>query len=650
MTTNAVQSHINRSTMDNNPQPASCDQGSRPESEGSKESSPQRSSGDKRPASDTKQPDGQSAMAGQQTQDGSPRSSKRQKVDGSLEETRQSGSKSPRSGDSTPHAGWNQGVSRGLRISFGAKSRLSKQPSPKTPGSPAQPSVDSADLNGSPSTNADQVAGGQGAASAELDSNNLPTISVQAKEASAQESPAGSRPSSAHSKNSASAQQRGSQAGNNASTPRGTQGSDDWAIPAAQSAVDFAVDGNDERGWEEKFVSWCRSLHQLNHGKIKANIPRERNRVVDAYVSWVGTIDGLKKKKVATARRVAIDYARDHANVIVSLFSEPLALTVEPAPETQPAAQPGEPAAAPQEDGAQPSTATSPGEVSDENTGPDLEHQERYYPGIDAKVQFCTMCASRGHRVANCPAMPCRFCQTAQHRSFSCQTRQRCDKCEQLGHSKLECTEKLKLPADQRECAFCGSRDHADASCHELWRSYVFEAHADAVQKVRHLPVYCYFCGSEGHYGGACSANSKRPREGPWETWSLVNCTRYMDPASTDAAIIYGGGSSQANWASSDRPDLGKSIVPQRHIFIEDSDDDDEAEQFIRPPVQKAQKPRGGSYINFSSSRTGNQYQQTDRRGGQAQAPSGLPPHIPPPSFQDRNRRGGGGRRGRGGR
>ncbi|KAL1835498.1 hypothetical protein VTJ49DRAFT_6589 [Mycothermus thermophilus] len=556
--------------MDSNSQPASRDQNSGSGPAASKEPSPHPNTGEKRPASDTEHADGQSVtVAGQQAQDDNPRSSKKQRKDGSLGETGQSGLTPPGTGSSTPHA---------------------SEPA-------AQPPAESADLNGPSSTSADQAAAGQGAAGTEPDSNNLQTIPVQAKKASAQESSTGSRPSSAHSKSSASAQQRDSRPGSNASTPRGTQPLDDWILPAVQPVVDFAVDGNDERGWEEKFVAWCRSLHQLNHGKIKANSPRERNRVVDTYVGWVGTIDGLRKKKVATARRVAMDYARDNASVIVSLFAEPLTLTVEPAPEPQPPAQPAEPAAAPQEDGAQPSTATSSGAVSDENTGPDAEYQERYYPGIDAKAKFCTMCASRGHRAADCPAMSCRFCQASQHRSFSCPTRQRCDKCKQLGHSKRDCTEKLKLPADQRECAFCGSRDHADASCHELWRSFVFEVHADAIQKVRHLPVYCYFCGSEGHHGGVCSVNTNRSKEGPWETWSLVNCARYMDPASTDTAIIYGGGSSQANVVSSDRPDIGKSIVPQRHVFIEDSDDDDEAEQFIRPPVQKAQRPRGGSYI-----------------------------------------------------
>jgi hypothetical protein len=39
--------------------------------------------------------------------------------------------------------------------------------------------------------------------------------------------------------------------------------------------------------------------------------------------------------------------------------------------------------------------------------------------------------------------------------------------------------------------------------------------------------------------------------------------------------------------SSSERPDLGKSMVPKRHIFFEEADDDDEAEEFIRPPVQK---------------------------------------------------------------
>jgi protein AIR1/2 len=444
-------------------------------------------------------------------------------------------------------------------------------------------------------------------------------------------------------------QQRDSRQGSATSTSRGSQSqsSDDWVLPPVPSASEVGVDPKDDRGWEEMFLSWCRSLRQLNQGEIKAGTSRERHPLLEAYYRWVGKVNGLPKIKASAARRVASQYAQQNSEVLVNLFSNTASTVVEP--------QPSEPIVVPEKDEAQPPPPPSPPPPPMSPApplppgplpliGPDAEYQERYYPGIDATAEFCVQCASPGHRAADCLAVVCRFCKTSAHRTFSCPARQRCDKCKQLGHGKRECTEKLKLPADEWECAFCGSRDHADASCHELWRSFAFEAYAGTIRKVRHLPAYCYSCGEEGHHGGVCPLSSKRTKEGPFETWSQANFDKYVDPTTTEIAINFADDVSQAYVTPTDRPDLGKSIVPQRHVFFEDASDDEE--EFIRPPVQKAQRV---SYISFSSSRSGNQ--QGDRfGGGGARGPSGLPPHIPPPSFQGRDRRdgGGGGWRGKG--
>jgi protein AIR1/2 len=449
---------------------------------------------------------------------------------------------------------------------------------------------------------------------------------------------------------SESEQQSNGQPKSNEATRHGvqqeTKDTYDWALPPPPSASDFEVGQKDQRGWEERFVSWCKALIQLNEKPIKVTTTRERNRVAESYLRWVGTVDGLSKAKAAAARRTAVHYAQDNSARLAAIF----AYTPRGAPP-----QTTESASLPQEDAAASPTAAVSDGPDDGRAGlldgEDAEYRERYFPGVELSERFCHMCASHGHDAADCPEMTCRFCSDPGHRSFSCPTRLRCTKCRQLGHAKNDCMEKLALPQDDMECGFCQSRDHEDASCDELWRSFRFNP--ATARKVRSLPVFCYCCGREGHYGPDCGLNPQKTEEGPWETWSRANCDRYLDPASSEIAIIF---AASAGSSSSGRPDLGKSIVPQRHIFFEEAEDDDDAEEFIRPPVQKSARV---GQINFAGNTTGGarggrkankQYNDRDGRTGHAQPPlpPGPPPPLPPQGYQEsRNggRRRGGGRR-----
>jgi protein AIR1/2 len=202
------------------------------------------------------------------------------------------------------------------------------------------------------------------------------------------------------------------------------------------------------------------------------------------------------------------------------------------------------------------------------------------------------------------------------------------------------------------ECAFCQSRDHVDASCHELWRSFSFNP--STVRKVRSLPVFCYCCGRQGHYGPACGLNPHKTKEGAWETWSQANCDRYQDPASSEMAIAFR--TSIGAVSSSERPDLGKSMVPKRHIFFEEADDDDEAEEFIRPPVQKNARVGNISFAgnggDHGGRRPNKQYNDRNGRPGFTlpPLPPGPPPPLPPQGSHHQNRRNGGRRRAGGAR
>lgn len=597
---------------------------------------------------------------------------------------------------SRAHGGWNRGVNSGLRTSFAGKDNFRKPPSKETSRSPAPPPTESMDVNSlvmpAADANLSRLSSGgvwqarfgkwcvrlmalnkdredlkdnpallreawgswletrtslsqdhrttavQAAREAKLGEEKLRGMSLEALETDI-EGPWNDSPTGLEQSESAVSEQKskGQPTGNTPSS-LGSQEANDWAYPPPPSCSDFDVKQKGQRGWEEKFMAWCKSLIQLNERKIKVGTDRERNRLTDSYVKWVGTIEGLTKTKAAAARRAAIRYAQDNSALVVALFaSTPPGGQVQTSDIVSPS---------PKESAPSPIAGNS-NELDEESYA---GYRERYFPGVGLDATFCHACASRDHGTPDCPETTCRFCHAVEHRSFGCPTRFRCTKCRQLGHLKKDCTEKLALPLEEVECAFCQSRDHVDASCHELWRSFSFNR--STARKVRSLPVFCYCCGRQGHYGPACGLNPQETKEGVWETWSQANCDRYQDPASSEMAIAFQA--STGSVSSSERPDLGKSMVPKRHIFFEEADDDDEAEEFIRPSVQKNARVGNISFAgnggDHGGRRPNKQYNDRNGRPGFTQPP--LPPGPPPlpPQGSHQNRRNGGRRRGGGGR
>jgi len=593
---------------------------------------------------------------------------------------------------SKAHEGWNQGVGRGLRTSFAGKDKLRKPLSQRASGSPVQPAAESVDVGnldvgslvmpsgnfkssrtrsdnawqakfvkwcvrlmvlnkhqeglGDPDilkeawglwlekraslSSALRAVALRAAKDTNLDSGKLKEMLSQALETEpegpwdAASTGASSVETGQPATPQSEQQSNGGQSESNKLTSQGSQEANGWALPPLQSSSGFDAKQKDQHAWEGKFVAWCKSLVQLNDEKIKANTAQERNRVTEAYQRWVEAIDGLSRTKASLARRAAVHYAQVNSALLVALFAGG-ASPNEP--------QVVEPDPVPQEDFTPSPMAAIADQPVHGSVGvlraEDAEDRDKYFPGIGPDETFCHMCASHGHDAASCPEMACRFCRDPQHRSFSCPTRSRCTKCRQLGHFQRGCKEKLALPREEMECAFCESRDHVDASCQELWGSFSYNP--DTARKVRSLPVFCYCCGRQGHYGPVCGLNPQRSKENAWETWSQANCDRYLDPASSEVAII---GTSAGPAPSSERPDFGKSIVPKRHIFFEEADDDD-ADEFIRPPVQKI--ARVGN-INFSSNNAGNRGgrrpgggQPGDRNGRSGYTQPPLPPGPPPP-------------------
>lgn len=396
-----------------------------------------------------------------------------------------------------------------------------------------------------------------------------------------------------------------------------------------QSAL--PLDAKDDQAWEHIFTIWCQDLAEINSKKIKTKEPRDFNRILTAYNQWIGTIDGLPKIRATAARRNASNYLAKNKGRVASLLSgRPLddeQETEEEEPKKKEAGEEPVPEKVVAEE-----TLPLAAPVNDGNeevkfiplTEGEMAYRDRYFPGLAPDAVFCVMCASSEHNSAECPEMACKFCHK-DHPCWTCPARQRCSKCKQLGHSVAECKERLILAQDEMDCALCGSRDHIEYSCVNLTRS--FRPNPSNTPKVQSLPVFCYRCGAEGHYGGDCGLSALEKKGSSFNPFTKANASQYVDPNSSETALAYRGGHrSAADYRSGGRPDLGKSIVPRQHIQFESDDDDDD--EFIQPIVQK---PARSGHITFSGY-SGNGSQNQEKPS--ARYPSSLPPKPPAVSVQ----------------
>lgn len=449
-----------------------------------------------------------------------------------------------------------------------------------------------------------------------------------------------------------------------------------WHLPPlARAEEDAKVKSRDF--WNGKFVEWFETLLAVNPGNT---IPKTRpknagaliNLVKEAYVSWHGksewanknhqdeAIQAMYRHRKAPKQLAEIigkqrkqrdgtgnstnnafdgDISRGQAIAAAeAAVKERLAAEASATTSAAPSVAATTADSNELEDGEIDSmVSSSPADetVDDEMEDDEIEHGEleaqaddlaKYFPGISANEVFCISCAGYGHRSNNCPEATCRFCKDRGHLSLACPTRQRCSKCRQLGHDSRNCQEKLKLTEQEGlECAFCQSRTHTEETCNEFYRSYWPDE--DQIQKVKNIPVFCYTCGAEGHFGTECGVGGKTVGT-VVETWSKANWARYVD-SNSNVEPVAGAVVPEKKYV--DRPDLGHGIAPRRHEYYEESDDDDD-DYFIREQVRQ---PRRNGQINIAP---------PGSRGGQGPARNGnsqgrdrefyppLPPG-PPPSY-----------------
>jgi len=409
---------------------------------------------------------------------------------------------------------------------------------------------------------------------------------------------------------------------------------------------------------DEYFRVWCRSFCELNLGNARV---MTSDLLLQGYEKW------LDKEK--NDRGLSLDDIKAMKDAAQELaMSDEIILLLR---DTRARVDPVDPKEAEPTAGEYAALLTNDVEVDDDEPLPnydssvpqitaeeELGQLDKYFPGLPEEAVFCVLCASRGHRARECPSRTCKFCE-GKHPSTQCKTRQRCAKCQQLGHHKSECQEKLALaPGEYVECAFCIGHDHLEDQCPMLWRTY--HPIPGQVARVQSIPAYCYYCGSKAHFGGDCAENkgihvSGRTYDKADGLWLLANRDIYVNPETEELAL---------SWAPPLPPELppverpnipGRSIIPKTHVYFSESEGE---EEFIRAPINRPpaqgqirvssdlaqhqhrnREPLANGYANGASHSSNNQ--RHDERRVARQTRSQGPP--PPPNRRRRNRGGNGG-------
>lgn len=210
----------------------------------------------------------------------------------------------------------------------------------------------------------------------------------------------------------------------------------------------------------------------------------------------------------------------------------------------------------------------------------------KYYPSS----AICLTCSGSGHTRDSCPFRICRWCRKEDaHPYLACPLRRRCAKCKQLGHILRECTEKLKVVVDQPlRCKYC-DKGHQDEECDLLFRVYFPDP--EKANKIKHLPVQCYKCGTPGHDGTVCSYRTA-PALPIDHVWSSEHRTVYIDANSENLPVAY------RNFSIDFMPELPATFKPGEkikgkvtHAEYTDGDDSDDAD-FLHLPASKPSAPR----------------------------------------------------------
>lgn len=411
--------------------------------------------------------------------------------------------------------------------------------------------------------------------------------------------------------------------------------------------------------WDDRFLDWTRAFCTAN---IAQAARMTSATVLGGYNFYLDQSSGLKTKKKKLAK-LAAKASTDHGQVdavIKEISSEKnSAASAGPDPSVggpkgdnpDPSA-PGNDQASESEEEYEPKiedpsqsdpekAGTATGSANDQSrngeasqrtevSASEMAQLRKYFPSATDPSSMCLLCGRQGHTSASCSSASCKFCHAAGHWDFVCPARTRCSKCRQLGHSSEGCAEKLVLSKGEGlACCFCGSADHLEDECTEIWRSFVPEE--ATVKVVAFIAPSCSLCGSTQHYSSDCADSRRGSPRNP--TWSLRNHDRYVQGGCESLSI---------EDAAAQSSSANKSRVPETKIRghaartgnVHYSESDESEVEFLgkKPPKRPALgQIRMASNIQLPSnpSEGASRGRQPPPRVGQPPLPPGPPPSGP---------------------
>ncbi|OJJ40407.1 hypothetical protein ASPWEDRAFT_22589 [Aspergillus wentii DTO 134E9] len=152
----------------------------------------------------------------------------------------------------------------------------------------------------------------------------------------------------------------------------------------------------------------------------------------------------------------------------------------------------------------------------------DMEVQARFMfydrdiNDIDLQLPVaCTECLREGHLAEVCPSRECVHCGAwNQHQSSFCPSWRRCQKCRERGHDEARCTSPLKGSASETPCDLCGSPEHLELQCDNMWKIPRPVPSSGSV----FVSISCSHCASNRHIMGDCPS---LPRPILSSSWTL---------------------------------------------------------------------------------------------------------------------------------
>ncbi len=170
------------------------------------------------------------------------------------------------------------------------------------------------------------------------------------------------------------------------------------------------------------------------------------------------------------------------------------------------------------------------------------------------------------------------------------------------------------------DCSVCEETGHREDACDVLWRT--FDPSTAELRKVKKLPMSCYNCGSNLHYGAECKLKpSKNHHRSIAKTFSMENASQYIDESATDLAI---------SLLASKYPQgpLRRREPKGKERDQEQSDDD--PERFIRPKV--ARDDGQGSHIRIGNGK--GRRSKRGKRSDEKPQEMAIDTYPPPPAAQ----------------